>query len=455
MKSYTRLREKQKQFFYSGITKEYSFRIKQLKCFSTMLKNNEKKLLQALNDDLNKSYEEAFLTEMGPLYQELSYMIKHLPEWTKAKKVKTATSHVGSKGYIYHEPYGVALIIAPWNYPLQLALAPVIGALAAGNCVVLKPSEFTPHTSSVLSEIVRDTFSDEYFTVVEGAVETSQQLLAEPFDYIFFTGSVNVGKAVMEAAAKHLTPVTLELGGKSPAIVHEDAKLDLAAKRIAWGKFINAGQTCVAPDYVLVHEQIKEQFLSKLNQYIDQLFTASFERNRYPRIVTNRHFTRLLSFLDDGDIYLGGHFKEEDCVLSPTVLTNVSLDSNIMKEEIFGPILPIIPYQKIEEVLYLVREQPNPLALYVFTENKEIEQKIIHGLSFGGGCVNDTILHLATPHLPFGGVGASGMGAYHGYESFNTFSHRKSILKQTTAFDLPIRYKQGKVALALLRKLFK
>ncbi|MBP3952403.1 aldehyde dehydrogenase [Bacillus suaedae] len=446
--------EIQKFFFEKGQTRNIDFRIEQLEMLKKAINSYEDQLLEALKNDLNKTSEEAFLTEIGPVYQEITHMIKHLPDWAKREKVKTAHSHTGSKGYIYHEPHGVCLIISPWNYPFQLAVAPLIGSIGGGNCSVLKPSELTPHTSAVLSKMLKEHFNEEYITVIEGDAETSQALLAQPFDYIFFTGSVAVGKKVMEAAAKHLTPVTLELGGKSPAIVDKTADLHLSAKRIAWGKFINAGQTCVAPDYVYVHQEVEQEFMRLLKKHIKQLYDQSWDKERYPTIVSKRHYERLVGFLDDGHIEIGGGVQEERLAIMPTVVTGVSWEAPVMQEEIFGPILPLFSYSDLNDVIVKIREMPSPLALYVFTESKDVEERCIHQLPFGGGCVNDTIMHLATPYLPFGGKGTSGMGAYHGHESFRSFTVKKSILKQTTKFDLPLRYKQGPLVMKLLRKLF-
>ncbi|KMK75009.1 aldehyde dehydrogenase [Alkalihalobacillus pseudalcaliphilus] len=447
------LQLKQKEYFYRGETKDLEFRLKQLDKLYEVLKANEDLFFDALAKDLNKSKDEAYVTEMMLLYQEINHTKKHLEEWMKPEKVKTAISHTGSQGYIQHEPYGVSLIIAPWNYPVQLAFAPLIGAVSAGNCAVVKPSELTPNVSRAITNVINNHFPKEYIHAVEGAVEESQALLDLPFDYIFFTGSVAVGKKVMEAASKRLTPLTLELGGKSPVIVDKEAKIDVAAKRIAFGKFLNAGQTCVAPDYLLVHQEVKHEFLAALNKEIQRFKKDKINKGKYVRIVSERHFERLVSFLDEGETLIGGGYSEAALRINPTVLQNVALDSPLMEEEIFGPILPIFTYEKIEEVYAMVRERPNPLALYVFTENKDLADQVLENLSFGGGCVNDTVMHLATPHLPFGGVGESGMGAYHGFESFAAFSHRKSILKQTTKFDLAVRYKQNKFTTSVLRKL--
>ncbi|KYG27031.1 aldehyde dehydrogenase [Alkalihalobacillus trypoxylicola] len=452
---FTQLRNSQKRYFYEGKTLDVSFRIEQLKKLKVAIEENEDLLFDALFKDLHKSKPEAFMTELAMVYQEINYMIEHLPKWSKPEKVKTVATHIGSQGYIQYEPYGVALIIAPWNYPAQLAFSPLVGAMAAGNCAVIKPSEWTPNTSRAIANIIKSTFPEEYIAVVEGEKEVSQALLSEHFDYIFFTGSVAVGKKVMEAASKHLIPLTLELGGKSPLIVDKKAKLKLAAKRIVFGKFLNAGQTCVAPDYLLVHETVKDELIHYLKKEIKQFMKDKVNKGKYVRIVSEKHFERLVSFLSEGDVLIGGGINESSLQIEPTILDNVSINSSIMEDEIFGPILPIFSYKENTEVLDMVREHPNPLALYLFTEDKKVEELFMNHLSFGGGCVNDTIMHLATPHLPFGGIGASGMGAYHGFESFNTFSHRKSILNQTTSFDIGVRYKQNKLTTSLFRKIIK
>lgn len=452
---YADLLKTQRAFFYNEGTREITFRKEQLKKLKKAIQKREYDLMNALKTDLNKSKEEAFLTEIAPLYQEISHTIKHLSKWSKPQKVRTPISHFGSKGVVHSEPHGLTLIISPWNYPVQLAFAPLIGAIAGGNCAVIKPSELTPTTSNIIKEVVEECYSIEYIAVVEGGVETSQCLLEQPFNYIFFTGSVGVGKKVMEAAAKQLIPVTLELGGKSPAIVDKKAKLDLAAKRIAWGKFINAGQTCVAPDYVLIHEEVKHQFITLLKKQIDELFQSRLESNMYPRIVSERHFDRLVTFLDQGEVIKGGQLNRDNLVISPTLLVDVNLEEEIMNEEIFGPLLPIFSYSDTDEAMAIVRDRPSPLAFYVFSEDQKIQDRLIKGLPFGGGCINDTVMHLATPYLPFGGKGESGIGAYHGYESFVAFTHKKSVLKQTTRFDLPIRYKQDEKTMSLLRKVFR
>ncbi|MGN8645235.1 aldehyde dehydrogenase [Gracilibacillus sp. HCP3S3_G5_1] len=447
---------KQKQFFAHNKTRDVQFRIQALQSLKASIKAYEDKIIVALKKDLNKSEAEAFMTEIGFLYSEIDHFIKELPNWAKRKRVKSPITHKGSKSYIYQQPYGVVLIIAPWNYPFQLALAPLIGAIAAGNCAVIKPSEYTPETSALLNELIADSFSDNYITVVEGAAETSKALLQENFDYIFFTGSVSVGRAVMAAASKNLTPVTLELGGKSPAIIDKDANLEVTAKRVAWGKFTNAGQTCVAPDYLYVHEDIRHSFISELKQAIRTLYGEHpLENQNFGRIVHEKHFDRLQNFLTNGTIILGGKSDRKRLKIEPTLLADITWEDEVMQEEIFGPLLPIINYQDLTDVLTGIERYPNPLAFYFFSENQSLAEEIMEKVSFGGGCINDTMYHLASPYLPFGGIGNSGIGAYHGKDSFLTFSHQKSVLKQTTAFDLPFRYPNMKNGLKLLKRLMK
>lgn len=456
LETYSELVQKQKAFFKTGKPKEVSYRLEALQKLKTAIQENEKKLMESLRADLNKSEFDAYTAEIGFVLSELGYTISHLETWVKPKKVKTPVTHMGSASYIYSEPYGVALIIAPWNYPFQLAIAPLIGAISAGNCAVIKPSELTPKTSELLAELIKGLFPEEYIAVVEGAVETSTALLKEKFDYIFFTGSVPVGKIIMEAAAKNLTPITLELGGKSPCIVHEDANIKLAAKRIAWGKFTNAGQTCIAPDYLYLHKNIKETFLKQFKETIKELYgTQPLNNPDYTHIVSQRHFTRLESFLKDGEIYCGGQTDEAKLAIEPTVLTGINWNDSIMEVEIFGPILPVMEYESLDEVLEGIHNHPKPLALYIFTENDSVQQKVLNSVSFGGGCINDTVYHFASPHLPFGGVGPSGIGSYHGKGSFDTFSHKKSVLKQTTLFDIPFRYPNVKNGLKKIKMFLK
>jgi len=445
----------QRSFYGTHQLKVTSVRIQALKKFKKALDSYEDKILAALKNDLNKSSYDAYSTEIAFVHEEINFILKHLHSWMEPKRVKTAKILIGSKSYIYPEPRGVVLIIAPWNYPFQLAVLPMLGAIAAGNCVIVKPSELTPHTSQVIKNLISDTFEEEHIAVVEGGVEVTQQLLQQKLDYIFFTGSIPVGKIVMQAAAKHLTPVTLELGGKSPCIIHEDANLKVAAKRVAWGKFLNAGQTCVAPDYIYVHEKIKSEFCRLLIIAIKEMFGESLtDLDHFTRIVSHKHFQRLTTFLETGKIIHGGSFNEETLLIEPTIIEDVSWDDHIMQDEIFGPILPILEYQDMTTVIDQLVDQ-KPLALYLFSEDKKMQERVLSEVSFGGGCINDTILHLASPYLPFGGVGNSGIGAYHGKASFDTFSHYKSIVKQTTRFDIPVRYPNFKHAFKLMKQFIK
>ncbi|WP_133578879.1 aldehyde dehydrogenase [Aureibacillus halotolerans] len=445
----------QKAYFRSCRTRSLDERKDSLKALKKAIIENEDAIMNALFADLHKSPSETFMTELGILYREIDYTLEHLKEWDKPVKVKGKTLLPGSKATIYREPYGTVLIIAPWNYPFQLAIAPLIGALASGNCAVIKPSEFAPQTSSVLKWLISKTFPESHVAVIEGRSETAEALLAEPFDYIFFTGSPSIGKKVMEAAAKRLTPHTLELGGKSPAIVHKDADLDKAAKRIAWGKLINAGQTCVAPDYALVHEDIFDTFLQKLKSAVNKQMKDTHKKgHEYPMLVHEHHFDRMVSFLNDGTIVHGGEHDRTKRYFAPTLLTDVSWESPVMQEEIFGPVLPIYSYSSFAEAKELVNNHPQPLAAYLFSGSKAIEQQFVNDIPFGGGCINDTIMHLSTPELPFGGIGPSGNGQYHGFASYDTFTHQKSIVKQSTSFDVPGRYHRGPALLKVLRKLF-
>ncbi|WP_027409160.1 aldehyde dehydrogenase [Anoxybacteroides tepidamans] len=445
------LLEKQQRYFHRGETKQVKFRLKQLEALKRAIQAHEQEIIATLHDELHKSPLESYSTEIGFVYKEISFIMKHLRNWTKPKRVKTPLTHFGSKSYLYPEPYGVSLIIAPWNYPFQLAMAPLVGAIAAGNCAVVKPSEYTPKMSSLLNKMISETFADEYVTVVEGGVDVSTALLKLRFDHIFFTGSVPVGKRVMEAASKHLIPVTLELGGKSPVIVDETAHLELAAKRIVWGKFSNAGQTCIAPDYLLVHETVKARLLEKMKHYINEFYN----NGHYAKIVSERHAKRLVSFLEKGTIVYGGRYDIEKRHIEPTIIEDVALDAPVMQEEIFGPILPVFSFSSMDEAIGIIQQFEKPLALYLFSESREVQKTILEQIRFGGGCINDTLLHIATPYLPFGGVGESGFGAYHGKASFDAFSHYKSILKQTTRFDFPFRYPNYPYALKWMKRLLK
>jgi aldehyde dehydrogenase (NAD+) len=432
--------KKQRELFGTGITKSLSFRMNALKKLRKAILNNEQKILDALKKDLNKSEFESYMTEIGMVLDEIKTFLKHTPTWGKNQKVKTPFAQFAGKSYIINEPYGVVLVMAPWNYPFQLSIAPIIGAIAAGNCIIIKPSEFAPNVSTVIADMIKENFSFNYITVIQGGLDINQILLEQKFDYIFFTGSVNVGKIVMEKAAKFLTPVCLELGGKSPCIVDKTADIPMAAKRIAFGKFINAGQTCVAPDYVFVHSQVKDKFIKYLKKYITSFFGNDPLNNpNYPKIINEKHLKRIMNLIEGENILMGGTANDK-CQIAPTILDGIHPYSKVMQEEIFGPVLPIITYEKMREVTYYINSRPKPLALYLFTKNKKLEKYICKMISFGGGCINDTIIHLATPHMGFGGVGESGMGSYHGKQSFDTFSHKKSIVRKANWIDLPMRY---------------
>ncbi|WP_077326832.1 aldehyde dehydrogenase [Virgibacillus siamensis] len=456
MEQISQLVNSQREFFKSGKTLDYAFRRTQLKALKSMLKNYETDIYRALKKDLNKSAHEALTTELGILYAEIDFALKQLKNWMEPQKVDTPITHKGTKNYIYKEPYGVSLIIAPWNYPLQLLIAPAIGAIAAGNTVVLKPSEFTGATSKLLASMIKQTFESQFVSVIEGAKEVSEQLLEQRFDYIFFTGSPQVGKSVMQQASKHLTPVTLELGGKSPAIVDKDATIDLTAKRIVWGKFTNAGQTCVAPDYIYVHEKVKAKLIKAMKKHIKALYgNHPIDNDDYVHIVHKNHFNRLMKFLNNGCIVHGGTADAERLSIEPTLLDGITWENSVMQEEIFGPIMPILTFRKLDDVITEMKEMEKPLALYYFGEKEKSQNKMMENVSFGGGCINDTLYHLANPHLPFGGVGTSGIGGYHGKYSFDTFSHQKSMMKQTTKFDLPLRYPGGKLTKTLVKRIMK
>jgi aldehyde dehydrogenase (NAD+) len=448
--------ERQRKFFESGKTRDIPFRLEQLKKLGRAIQRHEKDILGALKSDLNKAPFEAYATEIGMVLEELRFVIRHLPGWATPKKVITPIVNFLSTSRIYSEPYGIVLIMSPWNYPFQLAMEPLIGAIAAGNCAIIKPSNYSSNTSKIIEKIISEAFSDSFVAIVQGGREANHTLLEQKFDYIFFTGSVAVGKTVMEAASKHLTPVTLELGGKSPCIVDETANIDLAARRIVWGKFLNAGQTCVAPDYVVVHNKVKDVLIRKMKEYIVRYYGENGCANEhYPKIINSKHYMRLLALLENQHILIGGNASTSTNQIAPTLIDQINWDNPIMTEEIFGPILPILEYQDFNDVINKINQRPKPLALYLFTRNKRHERKVIGSISFGGGCINETVMHLVSSHMPFGGVGESGMGGYHGRYSFDTFSHKKSILKKSNLFDMPFRYPPYKNRLALLKKIMK
>jgi aldehyde dehydrogenase (NAD+) len=444
---------KQRQFFQTGKTKDLAFRIAQLQILKQLVMENKSAIIQALKSDLHKPEFETYATEIG-VNKEIDYALKHINNWTKPKKAAVPWDLFSYSAKIYPEPLGVILIIGPWNYPFQLIISPLVGAIASGNCTIIKPSEFAPHTSNLISELIHKYFSPEYITVIPGSVETSQQLLAEKFDHIFFTGGTAIGKIVMAAAAKHLTPVTLELGGKSPCIIDTDINLEHTAKRITWGKFINAGQTCIAPDYLLVDQKIKPDLINALKKYLQEFYGENPATSPdYARIIHQKHFHRLTNLLKCGKVIIGGETKPEELYIAPTLLDNVSLEDAVMQDEIFGPVLPIIEYTDINEAITLINSRPKPLALYLFSQNKNLQKRILQETSSGGVCINDTVMQVAVSSLPFGGVGDSGMGRYHGKASFNTFSHYKSVLQNSLPWDIDWRYAPYQGKLSLLKKI--
>lgn len=443
----------QHEFFKTGITKDLEFRIVQLKKLRQAIVEREDAIFAALKADLNKHKFEAYGVEIGLVLGEIDTTIKKLKKWAKPKKVGTSMFFFKATSYIQPEPYGLALIIAPWNYPFQLLMSPLIGAMAAGNCCTLKPSEVAPHTSAVMTELIQSTFDAQYISIFEGGVPVSTALLNQKFDYIFFTGGTEVGRIVYQAAAKNLTPVTLELGGKSPCIVDKKTDLKLTAKRITWGKFVNAGQTCIAPDYIMVHKSVKAGFIDAMKEAITEAYgTDPYESDDYCRIISKRHTERLENLMKgSGKIAFGGKVSSEDKYISPTLLDNVKETDPIMQEEIFGPILPIMEYEDINDVLKFVNDRPKPLALYVFSDNTKLTDRVIHETSSGGTCINDTLMHCGNPELPFGGVGESGIGAYHGQLSFDTFSHHRAVMNRSTIIDPPVRYAPYKTSVNILK----
>ena len=445
---------KQKQYFRSGATLALSFRKQMLKRLADAMHQYEKPLAEALWIDLHKSYEEAYLTELSIVYGEIRNHLRHLSQWAKPERKSSPLAILPASSRIIKEPLGNTLIIAPWNYPVQLLLNPLVGAISAGCTVMLKPSPYVPHVSAVLAEMIRATFSEEYIAIVGGNRQVNQMLLAERWDLIFFTGSPSLGKMVMEAAAKHLTPVILELGGKSPCIIDKTANLKVAAKRVAWGKALNAGQTCIAPDYLMIHEDVKDKFLKLLVKEWKHLLTKDPQKAKhFVRIVSDKALERLISYLpisnSEASIYYGGKYDKATCYLSPTILTDVSPDAPVMQEEIFGPIFPVLIFKEIDEVITFVTDREKPLALYYFGTNGDY---VLRHTSSGGACVNDVIMHIVNHKVPFGGVGHSGMGNYHGKDSFLAFSHRRSVVSTPTWVDMPFRYMPYKL-FALIKKL--
>ncbi|MEH2353502.1 aldehyde dehydrogenase [Nostoc sp.] len=443
----------QRDFFQTGKTKDVNFRIEQLTTLKQAIIEHEQSIVEALKADLHKPEVETYLTEISVI-KDIDYAIKNIQNWSKPKKAAVSWDFFSYSAKIYPEPLGVVLIIGPWNYPFQLIISPLIGAIAAGNCAIIKPSEIASHTSDVIAKIIAKHFDPAYLAVVEGGVEASQKLLAEKFDHIFFTGGTAVGKIIMAAAAKYLTPVTLELGGKSPCIVDTDINLEHTVRRITWGKFINAGQTCIAPDYLLVNKTIKKDLIDGLEKSLKEFYGDNpVNSPDYARIISQKHFERLVSFLKDGKVVIGGENQPSERYIAPTLIDNVSLEDSVMQEEIFGPILPIIEYTDIAEAIALINSRPKPLALYLFSQDKNLQKRVLQETSSGGVCINDTVMQVGVSSLPFGGVGDSGIGNYHGKASFDTFSHNKSVLQNSFWLDLKWRYAPYQGKLPLIKKL--
>ncbi|HDP2859963.1 TPA: aldehyde dehydrogenase [Staphylococcus aureus] len=447
-----------KAFFNTQQTKDISFRKEQLKKLSKAIKSYESDILEALYTDLGKNKVEAYATEIGITLKSIKNARKELKNWTKTKNVDTPLYLFPTKSYIKKEPYGTVLIIAPFNYPFQLVFEPLIGAIAAGNTAIIKPSELTPNVARVIKRLINETFDANYIEVIEGGIEETQTLIHLPFDYVFFTGSENVGKIVYQAASENLVPVTLEMGGKSPVIVDETANIKVASERICFGKFTNAGQTCVAPDYILVHESVKDDLITALSKTLREFYGQIIQQSPdYGRIVNLKHYHRLTSLLNSAqmNIVFGGHSDEDERYIEPTLLDHVTSDSAIMQEEIFGPILPILTYQSLDEAIAFIHQRPKPLSLYLFSEDENATQRVINELSFGGGAINDTLMHLANPKLPFGGVGASGMGRYHGKYSFDTFTHEKSYIFKSTRLESGVHLPPYKGKFKYIKAFFK
>ncbi|MGV8945158.1 MAG: aldehyde dehydrogenase [Lutibacter sp.] len=431
----------QQTFFNSNKTKEVNFRIAQLKKFKNILKENESLLYKAIYEDFGKSEFETYATELSLLYHEINHFIKNIKKWSKRKRVSTGLVNFPARSYIIPEPLGVTLVIGAWNYPYQLSLVPAITSIAAGNTVILKPSELPSKTSEVMAKMINDHFPSHFFYVVEGGAKETTELLEHRFDKIFFTGSIPVGRIIYQAAAKHLTPVTLELGGKSPTFVLADTDIKMTAKRIVWSKFLNAGQTCIAPDYILVDQSIEEKFLEALKNEIEASYKNKEDIDEnYLRIINISHFDRLSKLIDQEKVCFGGHLNREKRFIGPTILKNVSFEDEIMKDEIFGPILPVISFNSLDEAIKRVKERPKPLSCYIYSKDRKNINKLLHELSFGGGAVNDSVMHLSNSKLPFGGVGLSGMGNYHGKAGFDTFTHYKSILDKPFWFEANLKY---------------
>lgn len=429
----------QKKFLEELKRKDVQYRIEKLKALKNVIKENENEIAKALYKDLNKDKVESYMVEVGMVLSELSYVIKHTKKWAKPKGVATPLSQFLASSFIVPEPYGVVLVMSPWNYPFLLTMQPVIGALAAGNTCIIKPSRFSINTSKIMKKLIEKVYDEKYVSVVWGE-DVSDELLKQDVDYICYTGSARVGKIVMKAAAEKLIPVTLELGGKSPCIVEKTADIKLAARRIAFGRILNSGQTCIAPDYILVEKEIKEKFIEELKKNIIKMVGEKpLENKEYPKLIGEKQFNKVKDMIVEKEIIYGGKYDEKTLKIEPTIL-KCTYNSKAMEDEIFGPLFPIIEFTKIDEVIKYITSNPKPLALYLFTNNKKLQKRILREVPFGGGCINDTIMHIASHNMPFGGVGNSGMGSYHGKYSFDTFTHYKSIIKKSNLIDMPMRY---------------
>jgi len=431
--------ENQRAYFNSNASKSVVFRIEQLKRLRSILKANEPAIFEAINTDYQKSGFDSFLTEFLVLYDDLDVAIRKVSRWAKTKRAPTNLLNWPSSSYIIPEPLGVTLVIGAWNYPIQLSLTPVVAAMAAGNTIILKPSELCSATSRITAKLINENFAPEYFKVVEDGIPETTELLDEKFDKIFFTGSTTVGRIVYQAAAKNLTPVTLELGGKSPVIVTPDCDLDVSVKRLVWAKFLNAGQTCIAPDYVLVHEAVEKAFIERVKREI-KASNLSIANGNYVQIINERNTTRIVGLIDKAKVVLGGEHSLRERFIAPTLMTGVEFTDRIMSEEIFGPVLPVLRYTNLDAAIAEIKARPKPLSLYLFTNDPRIKEKVLREVSFGGGCVNDSIMHISNGNLPFGGVGGSGMGRYHGEAGFHAFSHYKSILDKPVWFEPNVKY---------------
>lgn len=446
--------KKQREFFLTGKTLDVKFRLDALKKLKKAIEENIDIINEAIKKDLGKSGFESYMCETGLTLSEISYMIKHVKGYARDKMVLSPIAQFPSVSYTKSMPYGVCLIMSPWNYPFLLTMEPLCDAIAAGNCVVLKPSAYSPETSRVMCDLVRNTFDEKFVAVIEGGREENAYLLDEKFDYIFFTGGKTVGRLVMEKASRSLTPITLELGGKSPCIVDKSADVKLSARRIVWGKYLNCGQTCVAPDYIYCHKDIKDDFIKAVKAEIARQFGNALENGNYGKIINKKHFERILSLIDKDKVVCGGLSDEKALKIAPTVMDNVTWDDKIMSEEIFGPVMPVLEFEDIDSVIKVVNDNPKPLALYVFAKDKKVTDNVTQRCSFGGGCVNDVVIHLATSRMGFGGVGESGMGSYHGKCGFDTFSHKKSIVDKKLWLDLPMRYQPFKKINEILIHMF-